>query len=384
MEWVKNNWRIVAILVTAALLFLWLMQPQTASAADLGGGCCADLEERIAELESTAARKGNRKVSVRVYGQVNKAIMHVSGDGDADTAVIENSNAETFIGVAGEARISPSVRAGYVIEIGLGEHRELLSPDDANGIYVKRSFAYVESKDLGALSVGLREQATKGVTQHTAANTAVAARMLSLRPLVGAQTGEAADIFDGGRTNLIRYDSPTFYGAVLSASWANGDDTFPSDGADVWDVALAWYGEGQGLKVSAGVGYRKGIVVPDLGNFANTPAGDLTTLSGSLGVLHIDSGLFASAAYGRLDYGAGTINAYHAQAGIERKLSELGKTTFFGEYARTSDNLDVSLWGGGVVQAIEAAALDLYVSGRRLDLGGDTADVIMAGARVQF
>ena len=33
-----------------------------AQAADLGGDCCADLEERIAELEATTARKGNRKV----------------------------------------------------------------------------------------------------------------------------------------------------------------------------------------------------------------------------------------------------------------------------------------------------------------------------------
>jgi hypothetical protein len=31
-----------------------------AVAADLGGNCCADLEERIAELEATTARKGNR------------------------------------------------------------------------------------------------------------------------------------------------------------------------------------------------------------------------------------------------------------------------------------------------------------------------------------
>ncbi len=36
----------------------------SAKAADLGGDCCADLEERIAELEATTARKGNRKVSL--------------------------------------------------------------------------------------------------------------------------------------------------------------------------------------------------------------------------------------------------------------------------------------------------------------------------------
>ena len=43
-----------------------------ARAADLGGNCCADLEERIAELEATTARKGNRKVSLEVSGFVNE------------------------------------------------------------------------------------------------------------------------------------------------------------------------------------------------------------------------------------------------------------------------------------------------------------------------
>ncbi|MFW2391305.1 MAG: porin, partial [Methyloceanibacter sp.] len=33
-----------------------------ANAADFGGDCCADLEERVAELEATTVRKGNKKV----------------------------------------------------------------------------------------------------------------------------------------------------------------------------------------------------------------------------------------------------------------------------------------------------------------------------------
>ena len=45
------------------------------AAADLGGDCCADLEERIAELEATTARKGNRKVKLEVSGQVNEALL---------------------------------------------------------------------------------------------------------------------------------------------------------------------------------------------------------------------------------------------------------------------------------------------------------------------
>ena len=48
----------------------------SASAADLGGNCCADLEERIAELEATTARKGNRKVSLTVSGWVNQSVLY--------------------------------------------------------------------------------------------------------------------------------------------------------------------------------------------------------------------------------------------------------------------------------------------------------------------
>ena len=52
-------------LVLAVGLSIWTSQ---ANAADLGGDCCGDLEERIAELEATAARKGNRKVSLTFRG----------------------------------------------------------------------------------------------------------------------------------------------------------------------------------------------------------------------------------------------------------------------------------------------------------------------------
>ena len=48
----------------------------SASAADLGGDCCADLEERIAELEATTARKGNRRVSLTISGFVAEQVLY--------------------------------------------------------------------------------------------------------------------------------------------------------------------------------------------------------------------------------------------------------------------------------------------------------------------
>ena len=47
----------------------------SANAADLGGNCCADLEERIAELEATTARKGTRKVSLTISGQISQELL---------------------------------------------------------------------------------------------------------------------------------------------------------------------------------------------------------------------------------------------------------------------------------------------------------------------
>lgn len=53
------------IAISAGIAAVTLLTPG-AHAADLGGNCCADLEERIAELEVTTSRKGNRKVSLLI------------------------------------------------------------------------------------------------------------------------------------------------------------------------------------------------------------------------------------------------------------------------------------------------------------------------------
>ena len=66
-----------AIAVLAGLL----LSTASAQAADLGGNCCADLEERVAELEATTARKGNRRMSLTVSGQVTRSILYWN-DGD--------------------------------------------------------------------------------------------------------------------------------------------------------------------------------------------------------------------------------------------------------------------------------------------------------------
>ena len=77
-------------------------------AADLGGDCCADLEERVAEHEATTARKGNKKVSVTLSGWVVKLGSwwndgHESNfyTGDKDTTL------SSHFQISGSATIAP-------------------------------------------------------------------------------------------------------------------------------------------------------------------------------------------------------------------------------------------------------------------------------------
>jgi len=92
-----------------------------AFAADLGGDCCADLEERVAELEATTARKGTRKTTLEIWGQVNRAIVYWRDGYNSNTVLgTDNVNASTRFGLRGMAKIAPSVTAGYSIVMELG------------------------------------------------------------------------------------------------------------------------------------------------------------------------------------------------------------------------------------------------------------------------
>ena len=84
-----------------------------ASAADLGGDCCADLEERVAELEATTVRKGNRKVSLKLSGHVNTAIFYWDDGINSDAYVVENTENESRFRLGGNAAITPDLGDGY-------------------------------------------------------------------------------------------------------------------------------------------------------------------------------------------------------------------------------------------------------------------------------
>ena len=108
----------------------------SAKAADLGGDCCADLEERVAELEATTARKGNRKMSLTITGQVHRMVLWWDDGHSSKTYYgIDNTNSSSRFTFLGSARVNPSVSMGFeiMIEVEAGGTSSKLSQLDEDG-----------------------------------------------------------------------------------------------------------------------------------------------------------------------------------------------------------------------------------------------------------
>ena len=82
------------LIATAATALMGSFAHEPVKAANLGGDCCADLEERVAELEATTVRKGNKKVSITLYGDVNHQVLFWD-DGIETNAYVENNSYKT-------------------------------------------------------------------------------------------------------------------------------------------------------------------------------------------------------------------------------------------------------------------------------------------------
>src|SRR5690606_3079251 len=109
-----NKNRVIA-LVAAGLLSGGLMAT-SATAADLGGNCCADLEERIAELEATTVRKGNRKVAITISGWVAEQVTYWDDGRESNVYVTGiGKTLGSHFKFTGDAKITPGWSAGYVL-----------------------------------------------------------------------------------------------------------------------------------------------------------------------------------------------------------------------------------------------------------------------------
>jgi predicted porin len=394
--------------------------PSPASAADLGGNCCADLEERIAELEATTARKGNRKVSLTITGYVAQEITMWDDGGQRDTYLHGLGPTQaTNVRFTGQATISPGVTAGYMMRIqNLQDNafgRDAVTGDAINqksanfstGIRVQMSYWYLQSKDLGKLSVGLQANAAKSAAMFTdQSGTQVFdnytfldgfpqffLRNSTTGALSGVTSGNLAFCYtqnlpiggdcNGIVMNAVRYDSPVLAGFSASASWGEND---------VWEIAARYSGEMAGFKMLFGAGYSQSTDEKVTGALPAGSIKDTNNFQAGGYVQHLATGLFAHAAYGREDnsetrIGAGPLvppnsDHWYVKAGIRQKWTSLGAMIVYGDYAEYNDQIGpgalkagatsstLQRYGGGIAQEIDAASMTVYLKYQHL-----TADV---------
>ena len=215
----------------------------SAQAADLGGDCCADLEERVSELEATTARKGNRKVSLTISGWVNEAVFLWDDGTERNAYVGTNSLEQSRFKFAGEAKIDKDWSAGYTIEVGVVAQLVRRQWDQTNQrlggntFTLRKSNWWVKNKQLGKFTVGLEGSSTYHLLDDAdGANTrnyadaeaaGVAQGAFFIRPTAHSPACSWGDVMRGfnnrtpgqdGRRNIVRYNSPEFGGFVASAS----------------------------------------------------------------------------------------------------------------------------------------------------------------------
>jgi hypothetical protein len=424
-----------------------------ASGADLGGNCCADLEERVAELEATTARKGTRKVSLEVSGWLNKSLLFWDDSVKKDVYSVDNAAAQSRWRFTGSAVINPEFRAGFVYEFGgHGSQSDWVNQtnggDDLgfSGARLRQANAWLESTRFGRVTIGLASQATDGIaeidlsrTEAVSGSNVAAWNASFLSPFrFGGATfyyfpmiEHFGGNFDGGRDQLIRWDSPTIGGFRFSASVSPGKEYYGGLGNNYveWDVAVRYAAEFNGWRFAAGAGYHHGVIrdtdqaisVPGAG----VPIGPLpvfsvdfnwqapvNTVVGSFSTLHVPSGFFLTGAAGRATFDSASVfdgdeySYLYAKSGFLVSVLPVGQTSIYGEYYQYKysfggggyDFLGTSFtshaYGAGIVQHIDNAAMELYLAYRfydapTRDFGGLALDfgdfhMVQAGMRIRF
>ncbi|MGD9669319.1 MAG: porin [Hyphomicrobiaceae bacterium] len=398
----------------------------SAQAADLGGNCCADLEERIAELEATTVRKGNRKVSLTISGWVAEQVMWWDDGTESNVYVTGvGTTLASHFKLTGAAQITPGWSAGYVLHVEVGTADPLTTLDQSHddggpGITAFQSYWFLKSESLGKLSVGKLSPASDntailvdGSGSLVPANWVLFDNQAFGLRVNGAYTGAnwgdlahcqswgtgglggAGDCGGfAGPGNYVRYDSPTFGGFSVSADW--GED-------DAWDVAARYAGEFSGFKLAVAAAY---FSQNDTSNVYGNDTGSNWQIGAY--VQHVPTGLFAYGAYGAdldtpynaYDFGS---DRWYVKAGLRQRWTSLGHTVLYGEYGQKNDGIDcgrgnrnngnatnslafdcdgenyvtggeLRQWGLGIVQEIDAAAMSIWLSYRHFEGEVDCAN----------
>jgi hypothetical protein len=367
----KTSSRIAIAAALGLTLGGFAMSFSPAKAADLGGDCCADLEERVAELEATTVRKGNKKVSVTLSGWVIKTVNYWN-DGDIDSVFVGDKDYDlgSRFALTGSATIAPGWSGGYNLTVlapstvfGFGANQFDEGAGTFGAISTLYSYIYIKSDKWGTLNWGhLSPASDNPAVLADISGTVIESNGVwfegpgfFLRPNGGAPgsyaglsgltwgnfvtclslgAGIGVDCW-GAAQPAVRYDTPTFGGFRAEISTGTNELTgpIPTPEAKFWDAALFYNGDWGNFKVSAAGAYtwvETGVVTGT----------DVDFFQAGATIMHVPSGL---GLYGMYDHeesdtaGISDTDAWYVKPFIKRTWLPLGATVLYGEYGNYDD-----------------------------------------------
>jgi len=339
-------------------------------------------------------KPGSDKVGVQIYGQVNRGVLYVDDGNDSEIYHVDNDNSSTRLGINAKSKTGGDLEVGAKFEVQFESNsssevsQTALSAGTDN--FTKRHLdLFFESKRFGKLSMGQGDTASNNTSEVDLSGTSligysdvetVAGGMFffdaTANSLSTTTVGNVFNNMDGlSRKDRLRYDTPSLYGFVLSASAVE---------EKAEDIAL-WYNKAfPGFKLSAAAAYA---------NIDNATVDD--QLNGSVSVL-LDSGFNATFAAGSQNMrasGRDGATFYYAKLGYNWKHFDIGPTAVSFDYgthnnvAQNDDEADT--FGLQFVQELTNWRTELYLGYRYFDLernGKDFEDInaFFGGARIRF
>ncbi len=356
----------------------------------------------VAPAHAGSVSNGNDTASVTLSGQFNKAIAYAENGQNSALTIADNDISGSRFRIVVSGKLNEAVSVGGVMEMAYTQNElssltfvpasntgddstETASGTDTFG--VRHNYIKLTHKGMGAFSIGHTSVATDGamfapfnpassvVDAATASFAGVNTRVSTAA--ANTNSGQVGDFFasyDGGRTDVVKYNTPNFAGFSGVVSYDSSQNT---------DVAGSFGGKFASFQVKLGAAYR---------NVAGAKLDGVLAVTG--GVKH-DSGISLAGGYAKEDKGTQAFGGktYHVILGYEADLISAGKTGIAVQYMKaqntTADDDEGISYEIGVQQDMGAGittygGVKVYEVDTVATTSFDDVVGVMAGVKLAF
>jgi hypothetical protein len=349
-------------------------------------------------------QSGNDKVSLKLYGHINRAVMSVDDGDDSKVFHVDNSHSESRVGLKGKVKASESLTIGGNLEgqwQANPSHEVSMDEESISAELKERKIeVYFDFDKIGKFSIGKGQMASDDSSEVDLSGTALAGNsgvadagggfsFYNNTPAVLAEGEEAKSIavsnvfnqMDGlSKKNRVRYDTQNLGGFSLGVSAGE---------KEMVDGTLTYSGKfADGTKLKAAVAY-------------SDPGKYYSQINGSASVL-FGFGLNLTVAGGSRDLdnmpaGGDDPTFMYGKIGYKFKdLFAIGSTALSFDYGvyENIKNQDAEeegiAYGVQLVQKLSDWNSELFASYRNFELEDNTSadyepiSVILAGVRIKF